>query len=129
MTIELTILAYAALLQVFQFGLMSAALNLQLGLKVTAGPRDTPPEMHGIPGRLYRAFNNHFEGLILFTIAIVIVTLGQQSTGTTQTCAYVYLAARVLYIPAYISGILLLRSTIWFVGFGATVVMIAATLI
>ncbi len=129
MTIELTILAYAALLQVVQFGLMSIALNLQLGPKITAGPRDTPPEISGIPGRLYRAFNNHFEGLIMFTIAVVIVTLGQQSSGTTQTCAYIYLGARVLYIPAYISGIFMLRTSIWFVGFGATVVMIVASLI
>ena len=128
MTVELTILAYAALLQVIQWGLMAVSLNMQLGLKVTTGPRDTPPEMHGIPGRLYRAFNNHFEGLILFTIAVVIVTLGQQSSETTQTCAYIYLAARVLYIPAYISGIIMLRSSIWFVGFGATVVMIVVSL-
>ena len=73
--------------------------------------------------------NNHFEGLILFTIAVVVVTLGEQSSAYTQTCAWVYLGARILYVPAYASGIMYLRSIIWFVGFLATTAMIAAALV
>ena len=48
--------------------------------------------------------NNHFEGLILFTLAVVVVTLGNQSTPFTQTAAWAYLAARILYVPAYAFG-------------------------
>jgi uncharacterized MAPEG superfamily protein len=73
--------------------------------------------------------NNHFEGLILFTIAVVVVTLGQQSSGVTQTAAWVYLAARIAYVPAYALGLRPWRSAIWFVGFLATLVMLIATLI
>ena len=129
MTVELTVLAYAALLQVVQFGLISIGLNRQLGLKATLGARDKQLEMQGVPARLFRAFNNHFEALILFTIAVVLVTLSNQSAPLTQYCAYTYLAARIAYIPAYVSGIPGLRSVIWFVGFCATLAMILATLI
>jgi uncharacterized MAPEG superfamily protein len=73
--------------------------------------------------------NNHFEGLILFTLAVVVVTLGQQSTQTTQIAAYTYLAARVLYVPAYAFGWQPWRSAIWAVGFFATVTMMVAALI
>jgi uncharacterized MAPEG superfamily protein len=100
MTTELTMLAYAALLQVAQFLIYSIAANLKLGLKITAGPRDTMPEITGITGRLQRAFNNHFEGLILFTIAVVVVVLSDQSTEVTQNSAIAYLVARIAYVPA-----------------------------
>ncbi|MEO1613204.1 MAG: MAPEG family protein [Pseudomonadota bacterium] len=129
MTPELTALALAGLLQVVQFVLMAVPANIQLGPDKTAGPRDGGLELTGMAGRLHRAMNNHFEGLILFTIAVVVVTLGEQSTAYTATCAWVYLGARVLYVPAYASGIMYLRSVIWAVGFFATVAMLAAALV
>ncbi|MGB0410562.1 MAG: MAPEG family protein [Pikeienuella sp.] len=129
MTPELTALALAGLLQVVQFVLMAVPANLQLGPHKTGGPRDVPLEVTGTAGRLKRAMDNHFEGLILFTIAVVVVTLGEQSTAYTQTCAWVYLGARVLYVPAYVVAISYLRSAVWAVGFGATVAMIVAALI
>ena len=129
MTPELTALALAGLLQVVQFVLMAVPANIQLGPEKTAGPRDGGLELHGIAGRLHRAMNNHFEGLILFTIAVVVVTLGEQSSAYTQTCAWVYLGARILYVPAYASGIMYLRSAIWAVGFLATTAMLAAALV
>ncbi len=129
MTPELTALALAGLLQVVQFIVMAVPANMQLGGHKTAGPRDTPLVLTGIAGRLQRAMNNHFEGLILFTIAVVVVTLGGQATPYTAACGWVYLGARVLYVPAYASGIPYLRSVIWAVGFLATVAMLAAALV
>ncbi len=128
MTTELIILAYAALLQVAHFVIYSIAASLTLGLKVTAGPRDTMPQITGMTGRLQRAFNNHFEVLLLFAIAVVVIEQSGQSTDITQTSAIVYLVARIAYVPAYLSGIYMLRSLIWFVGLGATVVMLFAAL-
>ncbi|MEO1640117.1 MAG: MAPEG family protein, partial [Pseudomonadota bacterium] len=131
MTPELTVLALAGLLQGIQFVLMSIPANLELGPGKTASPRD--PERLGKPvqellsqktGRLYRALNNHFEGLILFTLAVVVVTLGDKGTGLTAACAWAYLGARILYIPAYYFGWAPWRSLIWFVGFLATMLMI-----
>jgi uncharacterized MAPEG superfamily protein len=72
---------------------------------------------------------NHFEGLILFTIAVVVVTLAEASSPLTTACAWTYLAARILYVPAYAFGWVPWRSAFWTVGLGATIVMLVAVLI
>ena len=128
MTPELTVLALAGLVQAIQFAAFSITANLQVGPKVAMGPRDNVPSLKGTAGRLQRALNNHFEGLILFTLAVVVVTLGGQSSGVTATCAWIYLAARILYVPAYVLGWVPWRSAIWAVGFAATMLMILAAL-
>ena len=131
MTPELTALALAALLQAVQFTLFAVPATMELTPQYTTSPRDTPPKraLSKTTARLQRALNNHFESLILFTIAVVVVSLGQQSTPFTQTAAYVYLAARVLYVPAYALGWAPGRSVIWAVGFFATLAMLGAALI
>ena len=131
MTPELTALALAALLQGLQFALMAIPANLELGTKRTLSPRDGAPLIEGVSpktARLFRAMNNHFEALILFTIAVTVVTLSNQATPLTQTCAWLYRAAGILYVPAYACGLTPWRSLIWAVGFTATCVMILSTL-
>lgn len=131
MTPELTALALAGLLQVVQLNLFAIPANLELGTGYTSSPRDTPPSrpLSTRTGRLQRAMNNHFEGLILFTIAVTVVTLGNQSTAVTQYAAWIYLGARLLYIPSYALGWRPWRSAIWGIGFLATVTMLIAALI
>lgn len=137
MTPELQVLALAGLLQGIQFVLMSVPANRELGTGKTASPRD-PQRMGGKrldemvsprTGRLFRALNNHFEALILYTIAVVVVVLGDKTTGFTAICAWTYLAARVLYVPAYAFGWVPWRSAIWLVGFGATMLILLSTVI
>jgi uncharacterized MAPEG superfamily protein len=135
MTPELTILAYAALLQALQFALMSIPANIELGVGKTSSARDRSrlggsleDQLSDKTARLYRAFNNHFEALILFTIAVVLVTLTDSGSGFTALCAYTYLAARIAFVPAYYFGWAPWRSLIFFIGFLATFAMIAATL-
>ncbi len=132
MTPELTVLAYAALLQCVQFVLMAIPTNRELGVRKTMSSRD--PDRSGGPladqvspktGRLIRALNNHFEGLILFTIAVVVVTLGDKGSGLTANLAWIYLGARILYVPAYYFDLVPWRSLIWGVGWAATLGMLA----
>jgi len=136
MTPELTALTLAALLQVVQFLLMAIPVNLELGTAKTMSPRD--PEDMGGPmaeqvrprtARLVRALNNHFEGLILFSIACVVIAVSGQSTGLTATSAWIYLVARIAYVPAYYFGLVPWRSVIWAIGFGATALMLLAALV
>ncbi len=136
MTPELTALALAGLLQAAQFAALSVLANLELGPKKTASPRDRQ-QLGGAledllsvrTARLLRALNNHFEGLILFTLAVTVVTLSGQASGFTATCGWAYLGARVLYVPAYYFGLSPWRSAIWFVGFLATLAMIVTALL
>ncbi len=131
MTPELTALALAGLLQAVQLTIFAIPANIDLGTGYTSSPRDLPPsrQMSVLTGRLQRAMNNHFEGLILFTLAVVVVTLANQSGPVTQSAAWTYLAARILYIPAYALGWRPWRSAIWGVGFFATLTMIIAALL
>jgi uncharacterized MAPEG superfamily protein len=130
MTPELTALTLCGLLQMVQFILFAVPANLELGTRYTAGPRDRAPEhpLSTRTARLQRAMNNHFEGLILFTLAVVVVTLSNQSTAVTQAAAYTFLGARILYIPAYAFGWRPWRSAIWAVGWTATLTMLVAAL-
>jgi len=136
MTPELLTLTLAALLQCAQFAVMSLAVNLDVGPSKTLSPRDPQrlgKPLHELlsvkPGRLYRALNNHFEGLILFTIATLVITLTDQSTATTQAAGWTYLIARIAYVPAYYFGLAPWRSYIWFIGFLATLTMLIAALV
>jgi uncharacterized MAPEG superfamily protein len=131
MTPELTALTLAALLQMVQFILYALPANLELGTRYTGGSRDFPPDkpLSKRTSRLGRALTNHFEGLILFGIAVTVITVSGQSTAFTAACAWTYLAARILYIPAYAFGLNPWRSAIWGVGWAATLAMLIAALI
>lgn len=136
MTPELTALTLAALLQCIQFALMAVPANIELGTGKTASPRDADrlgkpliEQMSTGTARLARAMNNHFEALILFGIAIAVISLADKTNAFTTACAYTYLVARVLYIPAYYFGWTPWRSLIWLVGFVATISILITALL
>ena len=131
MTPELTVLTLAALLQVCQFVAYAIPANRELGPGYTMSARDREPsrQLSDATARLGRALSNHFEGLILFGIAVTVITISDQSTYFTTACAWVYLVSRILYVPAYYLGLRPHRSFIWAVGLTATVLMLIAALI
>lgn len=130
MTPELTALTLAALLQVIQFVVYAVPANMELGTGYTTSPRDREPsrQLSDVTARLGRAFENHFEGLILFGIAVVVVQISGQNSALTATCGWIYLAARIAYFPAYALGLRPWRSFIWMFGLLATTVMLLAAL-
>ncbi len=128
MTPELTVLALAAILQAIQIGLAAAVMNADVGASWNAGPRDRQPEFSPLTGRLRRAVDNHFESLAFFTIAVVVISFSQQRSAVTAWAAWIYLGARILYLPAYAFGWAPWRSVIWGLGFLATMTIILASL-
>jgi len=128
LTAELTVLALAALLQAGQITLAGAVMNRDVGVDWNAGPRDVEPQFSPLTGRLRRAVENHFEALALFTIAVVVVTLSGSAGALTAACAWIYLGARILYVPAYAFGWSPWRSVIFGVGATATLAMILVAL-
>jgi uncharacterized MAPEG superfamily protein len=131
MSTELTVLTLAALLQGLQFVLYAVPANREIGPGYTMSARDREPSraLSDRTARLGRALDNHFEGLILFGIAVGVVQMSAQNTAFTAACAWVYLIARVLYVPAYAMGLRPHRSLIWVIGFAATMLMLLAALI
>ena len=135
MSTELTVLVLATLLQVVQLVLMAVPANLELGVGKTLSPRDNDrlggsleSQMSVKTARLLRALNNHFEALLLFAIAVVVVTLSDKSTTLTVACSWVYLSARVLYVIAYVYAWVPWRSVIWMAGLMSTVIMLLSVL-
>lgn len=131
MTPELTVLALAGILQFCQFAAFSVAAQRAIGTRVALGPRDdvAGKPLPGRAGRLQRALTNHFEGLVMFTLAVVVVTMGGAASGFTALMAWIYLGARILYVPAYVLGWVPGRSIIWGIGMAATMLMILAALL
>ena len=129
MTPELTALTLAALWQVVHFALYSVTAQRQVGSKYAASPRDTPIQLTGTAGRLQRAMNNHFESLILFSIAALVVTFADKGSTWSAIWSALYLIARVLYLPAYALGWTPWRSLIWFIGFVATTALLVLALL
>lgn len=128
MTVELEVLAWGGVLLVAQLVALAVAVNRQQGVAWTTGPRDEPRTLAGAAGRLQRAFQNQQEALILFTIAVLVTVLGDGSTTLSERCAWTWLGARVLYVPAYVSGVPLVRSLVWAVAFFAALAMLVAAL-
>lgn len=126
---EIHVLVLSALLWAAQLVVTAAAASRQLGVAYLAGPRDEPRALTGTPARLKRALDNQAEGLVLFTAAVVAVTLLDRTSALTAACAWVYLAARAAYVPAYALGWSPGRTLIWAVGFLATLTMLLAALV
>ncbi len=80
------------------------------------GDRDCPPALSPIAARLERAKNNMLEALPLFLGLALPALVTQGEHGPATWGALVFLVARVLYVPAYVSGLPVLRSLIWLAG-------------
>ena len=128
MTPELTALAAAVLVQFAALTAYSVVGNRQLGPRVTLGPRDKIPPLSPLLGRLQRAVTNGYEGLALFTPAVLVVTLSHQSSPLTTAAAWTFVAARALYIPAYAFGLVPWRSLVWGIGMAAICLLLFAAL-
>ena len=131
MTVELTVLVLAALLAVVQLCWTAVRANLEIGPTYFLTPRDgEPPQpMSTGLGRLKRAYQNHIETLPLFAIAVLALAVADKGSALTAACAWLYLGARVLFVPAYLFGWNPWRSFIWAAGFVAIVVMLIAALV
>lgn len=131
MSAELTVLILAALLAVGQLVWMAVRANLEIGPAYFLTPRDSeaPQPMSTGLGRLKRAYQNHVETLPLFAIAVIALVLTDRTGGLTAALAWLYLAARVLFVPAYLFGWNPWRSFIWAAGFVAIVLMLLLALV
>ncbi len=129
MTHELIALALVCVLHLVLVRWSQALLNRDIGINGNTSPRDGDLGLAQDTLRLRRALANHTENIGLFIAAVVIVTQSDQSTWFTAICAYIYVAARAVYIPAYRYGWAPWRSVIYLVGLLTTFLMIIAAFI
>ncbi|MBX2797473.1 MAG: MAPEG family protein [Myxococcales bacterium] len=90
--------------------------------------KDNAPELSIMGGRANRALDNLQQALPVFlTLALLLEIRGVTDSLAIQG-AMVFFVARVLYVPAYMVGILGVRSTVWFASWVGLGMMIAALL-
>lgn len=127
MRAELAALGVLLLIQVAQGVWAAAVIGRVTGAKWLLGSRENPPDYsRGLAGRLDRARSNGFEALIMFTPVVMLAVLSGQSSAFTAWAAWVFVAARVVYIGCYAADLVPWRSVVWFVGLFALLAMIAA---
>jgi len=87
------------------------------------GPRDDLPPLTRVGGRAERALANMHEALPVFlTLALLNLILGTGAMATTG--ATVFLVARVLYVAAYLAGVIGIRTLIWIASVVGLVMML-----
>jgi uncharacterized MAPEG superfamily protein len=104
MTQDLWALLATILLAVVQLTLASILSLRQLGGIYIAGPRDTLREATGMTGRIVRAHRNLLEIFPQFAAALFIVHASGKVGTLSATGAWLFFAARCLYVPAYAFG-------------------------
>lgn len=130
MTPELTALAWTLVLAVVQLMLPAGFRTRETGLDYNAGPRDEAgPPVGKVTARLQRAQTNLYETLPLFAAAVLIAHVAGREGSVTAWAAWIYLAARVIYVPLYGYGVPKVRSLAWGVSLLAVVVLIATVLL
>lgn len=125
---ELSILLIYGLITAIVLGLKTTGMVATMDMGYLLSSRDEKRTLEGMLGRMDRALSNSVVALTLIAPPILALTLRDQSSSNSLLAAQVFLAARVVYVPAYVFGIRGLRTLVWTIGFLATVVLYFAAL-
>lgn len=128
MTPELAALAATVLVHMAAVMWSQRALEADVGRDGNTGPRDgIESRLSEHTKRLRRALANHTENIGIFIIAVVLVQFTDSNSWLTALLAWIFVAARALYLPAYAFGWAPWRSVIFMVGLLSCFGMIAAS--
>ena len=129
MTTELTLLAWTLVLALVQILLPSTLRTQETGAQYNMSARDgAAPPPRPVTARLQRAQANLFETLPLFAAAVLIAhAAGIQGSLTLWGC-WLYVLARVVYLPLYAAGIPVLRTLVWLVSLAGLAMILYALL-
>jgi len=113
MSVELTMLVWAAALTLLQAVISVQGAVNQVGLPLLAGNRDNVPTITGWGGRAKRAHANMLESLVLFAALVLVAHVAGKTNEMTALGAQIFFWSRVAYAAVYIAGISWVRTGIW----------------
>ena len=114
---ELTILGLAAVLALVHIMIAINLKTRQYGTAWNMGARDEAlPPLNPVAAPLERARNNYLETLPIAMIALFGVVLAGKANGLTALAGWVWLGARVVYLPLYWAGVPKVRTLVWLVA-------------
>lgn len=125
MTTELTVLAWGCVLALVHIFAAAQVKTRQYGPKWNMGARDEElPPPAPVVGRLMRAQANFFETFPIVIAAVAILVLSERTSANTALGAWLWLGARVAYLPLYALGVPVVRSIAFTVSFVGIVMML-----
>ncbi len=130
MATEILILALAGLLLLAHIMLAVRLKTKQYGVDWNTGARDAElPPLNAVAGRLERARDNFIETLPLAVIGLFGVVLADKANAITAAAGWVWLAARVVYLPLYWTGVPKVRTLVWGISLLALLTILAVLIL
>src|SRR5215213_5991841 len=117
MPIELKILALGALLLFVHIFVATRFKTAQYGRKWNVSARDetlAPPSP--ITGRMIRAQANFAETFPIAIVALLGVVVAGRTSQWTALGGWIWLGARLVYLPLYAVGVPVVRTLVWTIG-------------
>jgi uncharacterized MAPEG superfamily protein len=125
MPVELKILALGALLLFVHIFTATRFKTAQYGRKWNVGARDEDlPEANAMTGRTMRAQANFMETFPIAIVALLGVVIAGKTSPTTALGGWIWLGARVVYLPLYAAGVPVIRTVVWSIGMVGLVIVI-----
>ena len=117
MPVELRILALGALLLLVHIFAAVRFKTAQYGTRWNMGARDEQlPPLSPVAGRLARAQANYQETFPIAIVALLGVVVAGRTTPWTALGGWIWLGARILYLPLYGWGVPKIRTLVWAIG-------------
>ena len=128
MDTELQVLGWGCVLALVHVFAAVRMKTRQYGTKWNMGARDEAlPPLDPIAGRLARAQANYFETFPVMIAAVAIAVLADQTSEVTAAGAWIWLGARIVYLPLYAAGVPVVRTICFGVGLiGILMVLVPA---
>ena len=125
MPVEIKILALGAVLLLIHIFVAIRFKTAQYGRSWNMGARDEAlPPADVMTGRTMRAQANFQETFPIAIVALLGVVLANKTSATTALGGWLWLGARVLYLPLYMAGIRIVRTVVWAIGLIGLVMVI-----
>ena len=125
MPVELKILALGALLLFAHIFVATRFKTAQYGRKWNVGARDEAlPPANAMTGRTIRAQANFQETFPIAIVALLGVVIAQRTSSSTALGGWIWLGARIIYLPLYTMGVPVVRTVafvISLVGLGMVI--------
>jgi len=130
MAIELKIAAFGAVLLLVH---IFAAVHLktkQYGRKWNVGARDEAlAPLSPVAGRLARAQANFQETFPIAIVALLGVVIAGRTTAWTALGGWIWLGARIIYLPLYAAGVPVVRTVAFVISLAGLGMVLAPLLL
>lgn len=114
---EILVLAWGAVLLLVNVFLAGHLKTRQYGADWNIGARDAPmPPLEPKAARVKRAQDNLMETFPIAIVALLGVVLAGRTGTVTTAGAWIWLAARVAYLPIYWAGIKGVRTVVFLIS-------------